>query len=370
MFKIIETDSKNKGRTGVLSVNNRKVETPFLMPCATKGSVKCITPADLKEIGTKAWISNSLVLSLNPGVEVIKKAGGLHTFTGYDGVIFTDSGGFQADRESFYLKSENKGIVFKNPWHGKNFLYTPKDAMQVQMNLGSDVAMALDDMPKVKAGKKDVEKSLERTHRWAQECINFHSRKKQLLFGICQGALYADLRRASAEYINGLDFDGVAIGGLALGEGHAAMVKAMKQSIKFLDDTKIRYLMGVGNPSDIVEAVAAGVDCFDSAFHTQNARHGTLFTTQGKIKIKNAAYKNDSKAIDKNCKCYVCKNFSRAFISYQMRMNEPTGFRLSSYHNLAFMQDLMGKIQSAIQKGSFETLRKEIKQKYQVNDKS
>jgi queuine tRNA-ribosyltransferase len=333
------------------------------MPCATKGSVKCITPQDLSEIGTGAWISNSLVLSLNPGVDIVEKVGGLHRFSGFDGVIFTDSGGFQADRESFYVKSQEDGIVFTNPWHGNKFLYTPKDAMQVQQALGSDVAMCLDDMPSVKAGKKDVEKSLDRTHRWAEECLQYKI-KKQKIFGICQGGLHLDVRKKSAQFIDSLDFDGVAIGGLALGEGHAKMVKAMQTSIKELDDSKIRYLMGVGNPADIVEAVGAGVDCFDSAYHTQNARHGTLFTSKGKIRIKNAAFRTDSKALDKDCDCYVCKNFSRAFLSYQMRMNEPTGYRLCSYHNLYFMQRLMDSIREGIEKGSFEKVRKDIGKKF------
>ena len=362
MFTIKDTDNKNKGRSGEFSVNGRKVETPFLMPCATKGSVKCITPQDLKEIGCGAWISNSLVLSLNPGVEVVAKAGGIHGFSGFDGVVFTDSGGFQADREQFYVESKEDGIVFNNPWHGSKFLYTPKDAMEVQTGLGSDVAMVLDDMPPVKAGKKDVEKALSRTHRWAEECLKH--RGKQLLFGICQGGLHSDLRKKSAEFVDGLGFDGVAIGGLALGEGHKAMIGAMGQSIKELDDSKIRYLMGVGNPADIVEAVAAGVDCFDSAYHTQNARHGTLFTSSGKVRIKNAEFRKDTKPLDKDCGCYVCKNFSRAFLSYQVRMHEPTGFRLCSYHNLYFMQRLMEKIRLGIEKGSFETVRKEIGKRF------
>jgi len=364
MFCSEACDRKNNARTGVFSVNERKVDTPFLMPCATKGSVKFITPQDLKEIGIKAWISNSLVLSLNPGVDVIKKMGGLHAFSQYDGVIFTDSGGFQADRESFYLKSKEDGIVFKNPWHGKPFLYAPKDAMKVQQALGSDVAMVLDDMPPVKAGKKAVEKALVRTHRWAKECLE-HRSKKQLMFGISQGGLFKNLRQKSAETVNAMGFDGMAVGGLALGEGHKVMMAMVKESVKKIDEGKIRYLMGVGNPADIVEAVAAGIDCFDSAFHTQNARHGTLFTWKGKVRILNAKYKNDAGPVDKDCNCFVCKGFSRAFISYQMRMKEPTGYRLCSYHNLYFMQRLMDKIQQGIKDGSFEKVRKEIKKRYQ-----
>ncbi len=364
MFKIQQTDGRNNGRAGVFSVNGHEAETPFLMPCATKGSVKFITPKELKEIGIKAVICNSLVLGLNPGVGLIKKLGGLHRFMDYDGIIFTDSGGFQADRESFYVESKQEGIVFQNPWHGKKFLLTPRDAMKVQMDLGGDVAMVLDDMPPVKADKEKTIMSMARTHQWAEECLKWHTSKKQLLFGICQGALYKDLRKKSAKFVNSLGFDGVAVGGLALGEGHDRMVEMIKASASMIDKSKIRYLMGVGNPADIVEAVAAGIDCFDSAYHTQNARHGTVFTWEGKIKILNARFREDKKPLDKECGCFVCQSFSRAYISYQMRMKEPTGLRLCSYHNLHFMQQLMARIRQEIKEGSFDKLRKDIKRKF------
>ncbi len=363
MFKLLNEDSK--ARAGILTINGRKAKTPFLMPCATKASVKFITPQDLKEIGTEAVICNSLVLSLNPGIKIIKKHDDLHGFMGYKGIIFTDSGGFQQDRESFYMKSQHDGIVFRNPWHGKQFLYTPKDAMKTQELLGSDVAMVLDDMAPVHAAKEQVHLAMARTHGWAEQCLLHHSRKKQLLFGIAQGGLFKDLREKSAAFISSLGFDGVAIGGLALGEGHEKMVDMVKCSINHLDEKKPRYLMGVGNPADIVEAVALGVDCFDSAYHTQNARHGTLFTWQGRLKILNARYKQDKSPLDKDCGCYVCQNFTRAYLSYQMRMKEPTGLRLCSYHNLYFMQTLMEKIRESIKEGAFEKLRKDIKRKFQ-----
>ena len=362
MFKIIAKEKD--ARTGILQTRHGKVETPFFMPVATKTAVKYLDPRDLEEIGVRTIISNSFVLSLRPGTKLIKKAGGIHKFMNFHNCIFTDSGGFQKMRESFSTKITEKGVVFKSPFDGKVQLITPKDAMKIQEDIGSDIAMALDDMPLYGSSKEDVKKSLVRTHRWALECLKYHKDKKQLLFGIAQGGVYKELREESAKFIGGLAFDGVAFGGLAIGETSKETRDMINLSVKHFPSDKVRYLMGVGNPRQLVEAISAGVDCFDSTFPTQNARHGTLFTSLGKLMIENAKYKEDLKPVDVDCGCYVCKNYSRAHVRHLLKMKEANGLRYATYHNIYFLNNLMKDIRVAIKLGKFENFKKEFLKKY------
>ncbi|MBR9692129.1 tRNA guanosine(34) transglycosylase Tgt [Candidatus Woesearchaeota archaeon] len=362
MFKIIAKDKD--ARTGILKTAHGKVETPFFMPVATKTAVKYLDPRDLEEIGIQAIISNAFVLSLRPGIKTIKKAGGIHKFMNFHNSIFTDSGGFQKIKDSFYIKSSDKGLHLKSPFDGEKFLLTPKMLMKIQNTIASDVAMVMDEMPLPNQPKKEVILAVKRTHKWAVECLKHHKNKKQLLFGIAQGGLFPDLREMSAKFISSLDFDGVAFGGLAIGEPEKKTYKMINAQVKHFPEDKVRYLMGVGNPTQLINAVYAGADCFDSTFPTQNARHSTLFTSQGKIKIKNAKYKNDMKPIDKNCNCYVCKNYTRSHIRHLIKMKEANGLRYCTYHNIHFMNNLMKQIRAAIKEHKLEKFKNSFLKKF------
>ena len=236
--------------------------------------------------------------------------------------------------------------------------------MKIQNTIDSDVAMVMDEMPLPNQPKKEVILAVKRTHKWAVECLKHHKNKKQLLFGIAQGGLFPDLREASAKFISSLDFDGVAFGGLAIGEPEKKTYKMINAQVKHFPENKVRYLMGVGNPAQLINAIAAGADCFDSTFPTQNARHNTLFTSEGKLNIKNSKYKNDMKPIDKKCNCYVCKNYTRAHIRHLLKMKEANGLRYATYHNIHFMNNLMKQIRTAIKEHRLERLKKEFLKKF------
>jgi queuine tRNA-ribosyltransferase len=282
----------------------------------------------------------------------------------FKNAIFTDSGGFQKIKDSFYIKSTDKGIHLRSPFDGKKILLTPKLCMKIQNTINSDVAMVIDEMPLPNQSRKEVELAVKRTHRWAKECLKHHKNKKQLLFGIAQGGLYPDLREISAKFISALKFDGVAFGGLAIGEPEQKTYKMINSQVRHFPEDKVRYLMGVGSPRQLINAIAAGADCFDSTFPTQNARHATLFTSKGKLKIKNAKYKNDLRPIDKNCNCYVCKNYSRSHLRHLMKMQEPNGLRYCTYHNIYFINNLMKQIRKAIKEKRFEKFRKSFLKYY------
>ncbi|MBW2995752.1 tRNA guanosine(34) transglycosylase Tgt [Candidatus Woesearchaeota archaeon] len=362
MFRLIAKDGN--ARAGILKTSHCNIETPFFMPVATKTAVKYLDPKDLEEIGVQAVIANAFVLSLRPGIQTIKKAGGINEFMNFHNAIFTDSGGFQKIKDSFYIKSTDKGLRLKSPFDGKKFLLTPKLLMKIQNTIDSDVAMVIDEMPLHHQSKKEIELAVKRTHKWAKECLKHHKNKKQLLFGIAQGGLHQDLREKSAKFIGSLPFDGFAFGGLAIGEPEKKTYKMINSQVQHFPENKPRYLMGVGTPVQLINAIAAGADCFDSTFPTQNARHSTLFTSKGKIKIKNAKYKNDLAPIDKNCNCYICKNYTRAHIRHLMKMGEANGLRYCTYHNIYFINNLMKQIRTAIKEKRFTKFKKEFLKKY------
>jgi queuine tRNA-ribosyltransferase len=362
MFKIITKDKE--ARAGILKTRHGKVQTPFFMPVATKTAVKFLDPRDLEEIGIQAIISNALVLFLRPGTKIIKKAGGIHKFMNFHNTIFTDSGGFQKIRESFKPIIIDQGVRFKSPFDGKQHLLTPKLAMQIQQDLKSDVAMAIDDMPLHGNSKEEVAKSIKRTHDWAVQCLKYHKDKKQLLFGIAQGGIFKDLREESARFIGNLNFDGFAFGGLAIGETSKETYEMINLSIRYFPENKPRYLMGVGNPIQMLNAIEAGVDCFDSTFPTQNARHSTLFTSKGKLIIKRSKYANDLKPVDENCSCYVCKNYTRAHLRHLMKLGEANGMRYCTYHNIYFMNSLMKQAAKAIKEHKFSKFKKDFLKKF------
>jgi queuine tRNA-ribosyltransferase len=358
MFSIQHEDGS--ARTGTLKTRHGIVKTPFFMPVATKAVGKYVGSADYKLTETQAIISNALLLSLKPGLEVMQEFDGLHNFMNFQGTIFTDCGGFQVIRESFGKKITHKGIQFKNPFNNQNFLLTPEKIMQIEMTIKSDVAMVLDDMRPYGSTKEEFQDALENTHRWAQECITYHTDKKQLLFCIVQGGFEPDLRAQSAEFLNKLDCDGIALGGLALGEPKKLMYEAIDAALPHLDKGKIKYVMGVGSPEDVLECIGKGIDCFDSVYPTMNARNNTIFTWNGKISIEKGIFSKDKNPLDKACDCYTCKNYSRAYINHLSKLDDPFGKRLKSIHNIAFMHQLTEKARTAIEENRFEAFKKDF----------
>lgn len=371
-FNITHKDRKTNARVGKLMTKKGVIETPFFMPVATKTSVKHISSEDLYTIGVKAVISNTFILHLRPGEKVIKKMGGIGKFMNYNGINVTDSGGFQMYSPNCYISSNDKGVFFKNPFSGEKVFISPEKDMEIQLDLGSDVAMCLDSMPLLHHSKKEIKEAVRKTTLWAERCKKHHDKlqmniaknKKQLLFGITQGGIYSDLRKESAKNLLKFDFDGYSIGGLALGETTSQEMNAIKAHKLVIPFDKVTYLMGAGNPVEILEAISLGVDMFDSRYPTQNARRGTLFTSKGKIKIFNKKYETDKRPIDFECECFVCKNYTKAYIRYLLRQEEGNGLRLATYHNLFYMQKLIDDAKSAIKKGKFLEFKNRIKRAY------
>jgi queuine tRNA-ribosyltransferase len=353
MFEI--SAESGSARTGILKTAHGKIKTPFFMPVATKGAVKYIDIPDLKNIGTDCIISNALLQYQRPGLKTIQKAGGLHKFYNWDKGIFTDSGGFQTLDEFFKKKSTHDGAYFQSPYDNMTELITPEKAMNIQLTLGSDVAMCLDDVPKHDDDLQTTRTKTLRTHSWAKRCKRYHDRhrKKQLLFGIAQGGMYKDIRKKSIDYISGLGFDGIALGGLAIGEPIPKMFEMLKASVPHMPKAKPRYLMGVGSPDDLVKCIKMGVDMFDSKFPAENARHGTLFTSRGNLKIGQRRYADDQRPIEKDCGCITCQNHTRSYVRHLLNVNHPVGKRLATYHNLYHVQQMIEDIREDISRGRF-----------------
>src|SRR3989338_2149681 len=371
-FKIIHKDKKTKARIGILKTKSGNIETPFFMPVATKASVKTLTSDEITKLGANAIISNALILSLREGLNIISKHKGIGKFMNYPGIIFTDSGSFQMYSKSIYLKSNNAGVFFKNPYSGEKIFMTPEKNMEIQLKLNSDVAMCLDSMPLYHHTKNQIKEAVIKTSLWAEKCKVAHDKlqknipkeKKQLLFGIIQGGIYKDLRETSAKQLLKLNFDGYALGGLGLGETKQEEFFVVKQLKKLIPENKPVYMMGIGDPIEILKCVANGIDIFDSRMPTQNARHGTLFTSKGKLKIFKSKYKFDKTQIDKECSCFVCKNYSRSFIRFQMIHDEITGKKLATFHNLYFLHGLIKKAKQKIKEGKFKEFLREVEKKY------
>jgi len=378
MFKILFKDKKTKARVGILITKKGILETPVFLPVATKTVVKFIDSKMLEKIGLKAVISNALILSLRPGTKVIKKFNGINNFMNFSGINFTDSGGFQMYSEHLYLSSNDKGALFRNPIDGKKIFMTPEENIKLQLNLNSEIAMCLDSMPLHKDSKKTIQDSVNKTILWAEKCKKAHDKlqkkfsknkkipknKRQLLFGITQGGIYKELRARCIKKLLKLNFDGYAIGGLGLGEKGKDEFKIIGLHKKLIPENKPIYLMGIGDPVEILEAIKKGCDIFDSRMPTQNARRGTLFTSNGKLKILNKKYESDKKPIDEKCKCFVCKNYSRAYIRFLLKEDEPVGKELASYHNLFYINDLIENSKKAIRNGNFKELLKRVKRAY------
>jgi len=359
MFKIEYEDGN--ARVGVLKTKHGEIETPFFMPVATKATVKTLSPEELYGCDVKAIISNSFHLFLRPGVEIIEKHGGLHNFMNFQGIIFTDSGGFQIIREGFFIGVKREGIVFKSPYDGKRYLFTPRLSKEVQQRIGSDVAMMLDFCPPYPASYEEVSEAVILTSLWARE---FPRDDTQLNFGIVQGGVYKDLRKKSAEELSRLDFDGYGIGGLSIGEPKSVMHKMVEIVNSIIPKEKPRYLMGVGSPLEIIEAVIRGVDIFDSVFPTRNGRHGTVLTWEGRKNLRKGEYRDDLKPIDPECSCYTCQNFSRAYLHHLLKEKEILGMRLLTLHNICFLQEFMERLREEIREGHVERFKKEMEKVY------
>jgi queuine tRNA-ribosyltransferase len=357
-FKIIYRS--DKARVGVLKTKTGEYTTPFFMPVATKGAVKYLDIEELEQLGTYSFISNAFLLYLKPGLDVIKKHKGLHNFMGWNKCIFTDSGGFQVlSLNNFKDKFSDKGLKFKSPFDGSLHELTPKKVMEIEEAIGSDVAMCLDQMPLYGSSYEQVKEATHRTHLFAEQCVKYHKDKSQLLFGIAQGGIFPDLRTESSKFISSLSFDGIALGGLAVGEPLQDMKKMIKISIENMPEEKPKYLMGVGSPKEIIEAVEQGVDIFDSVWPTRNARHGKIFTHEGYLEIEKAIHKISLEPLDQKCNCKICKTYTRSYLHHLHKNNEPLGKKLLTYHNLFFMQNLMQKIRTAIKENKWQELKHE-----------
>lgn len=367
MFTLTHKDGT--ARVGKLKTAHGTIETPFFMPAATRATGKLITTDDYNDLGgkqkVKALIANSLILSLEPGIATIQKACGLHQFMNFFGVIFTDCGGFQMSRNIFEMKSK-KGLHFRSPYNQSKIFLTPQKSMEIQISLGHDVAMMLDDMSGYGVSEEEARKAMENTHRWGEESLQAHQKLKketgstQLLFGIVQGNFYPHLREESAKFINRLGFDGLAIGGVAIGEPKEEMYKAVDSVLPFLDEKRPRYVMGVGSPEELLELIGRGVDCFDSVYPTQNARRNTIFTKTGRIAIDSKQYAQDLTPLDPGCQCHTCQNYTKAYIRHLCKIQEPAGKRLKSIHNLYFILNLVDGAREAIKAGKFQQFKQDF----------
>ncbi len=355
IFKIIKEETKTRARCATVFTKHGTIDTPEFMPVGTQATVKSVTPAMLKEIGTQIILANTYHLYLKPGSKVIKKAGGLHKFCGWDGPILTDSGGFQI----FSLKSTKiteEGALFPSIFDGSSHFITPEDSIRIQEELGSDIMMVLDICPAGTASYMHVADAVEITTKWAKRCASY-KKSNNLLFGIIQGGIYEDLRLRSAKEITGIDFDGFAIGGLSVGENKADFHRIMSYTSGLMPQNKPRYLMGVGKPSDIVESVAMGIDLFDCVMPTRNARNGQLFTKGGAISIKNARFTENFNPIETGCNCYCCKNFTLSYLNHLYHTHELLYYTLATIHNLQYMHDLMAEMRNAIKENRFSEFR-------------
>ena len=375
-FTVEFKDKDTKARAGVLKTKSGEIKTPFFMPVSTKATTKYISTKDLEEMGADVTICNSFILSLKPGMDLVRSMGGIHKFMNYSGKVFTDSGGFQMYSPSLFLGTKKDGIRFKNPFSGEEIFIRPEDAMKTQIGLGCDVAMCLDSMPMIEVSKEAVEDAVDKTGEWARRCKDMHdalqedlgSEERQLLFGIIQGGIHEDLREKSAKQLKEMDFDGYSIGGLALGETKEEEYKMVDVVKSIIDEDKPCYLMGAGEPVELLEAISRGVDCFDSRYPTQNARRGTLFTWAGPLKILKSDYEKDGGPIDKHCDCFTCNNYSRAYLRHLLKSQEGNGYRLVSVHNLYFLQELMRRSRMMIEVGKFGAFMKQFKIEYEKID--
>ena len=351
LFKL---SKKNNGaRRAQLSLDRGTIETPAFMPVGTYGTVKAMTPEELTGIGAEIILGNTFHLMLRPGTEIIRKHGDLHDFMHWQKPILTDSGGFQVYSLAKMRKITEQGVLFNSPVDGRKIELTPEYSMQIQKELGSDIVMIFDECTPYPATEKEAMESMQLSLRWADRCKTAHQGNTSALFGIVQGGMYETLRHESAQGLTKLGFDGYAIGGLSVGEPMEERNQVLDFTVPELPADKPRYLMGVGRPVDIIEAVKRGIDMFDCVIPTRHARTGFLYTTTGILKIRNSRYQDDTRPVDENCQCYTCQNYSRSYLRHLDKCGEILGSRLNTIHNLHYYQQLMSDIRSAIEEDRF-----------------
>ncbi|MDR2220853.1 MAG: tRNA guanosine(34) transglycosylase Tgt [Methylobacillus sp.] len=360
-YSVSHTDGA--ARRGVLALAHGEVQTPAFMPVGTYGSVKTVSPQEIREIGAQIVLGNTFHLWLRPGLDVIEAHGGLHRFMGWDGPILTDSGGFQVWSLGALRKISEEGVKFRSPVNGDACFLTPEESMRIQRVLNSDIVMIFDECTPYPATQEQARDSMELSLRWAERSKRAHEGNANALFGILQGGMYEDLRERSLKGLTDIGFDGYAIGGLSVGEPKEDMLRILDHIIPHMPSGKPRYLMGVGTPEDLVDAVERGVDMFDCVMPTRNARNGWLFTRTGDIKLKNARYRNDTAPLDPECGCFTCRNFSRAYLHHLHRIGEILGSRLNTLHNLHYYQELMAELRLAIEQGRLATFTAEFRRR-------
>jgi queuine tRNA-ribosyltransferase len=360
MFELLKTDAGSRARLGRLTTPRGVIDTPAFMPVGTQGSVKALDPRELREMGVQIILGNTYHLHIRPGLDVITAAGGLHKFINWPHPILTDSGGFQVFSLAKIRKIKPHGVEFRSHLDGSLLFLGPKEAMQIQRELGSDIAMVFDDCPPHTAAPRELRAAVERTIRWAGECRAQPRAPGQLIFGIVQGGNDAALRESCARELVALDFDGYAIGGVSVGEPEPEMMRAIEITEPFLPATKARYAMGLGTPAQLVELVARGVDMFDCVLPTRVARNGTAFTARGAVSVKAGFNKADFRPIEEGCECFACRHFSRAYLRHLLNVGEILGLRMVSVHNSHMFMKLMTDIRAALAAGAFGEFRREF----------
>ena len=359
-FEITHICKQSGARTGILHTPHGDVETPMFMPVGTQATVKFVSPEELKDLGSGVVLANTYHLWLRPGEDIVDQAGGVQKFMNYKGPMLTDSGGFQVFSLADQRKITEEGVTFKNSLNGDTLFLSPEKSIQIQNKIGADIIMSFDECIPYPATREYVEKSTERTLRWALRGKQAHSRpEEQALFGIVQGGDYEDLRKYCAEKLIEMDFPGYAIGGTSVGEDKETMYRMVKWASDALPFDKPRYLMGVGAVNDLLEAVSRNVDMCDCVLPTRIARHGTLMTSEGRISIRKAIYKNDFTPLDPECDCYTCRNYTKAYLNHLQRTNEGFGTRLMSIHNLRFLVKLMEDARKSIKEDRFNDFKEE-----------
>ncbi len=360
--------SDGLARRGRLQFPRGVVETPAFMPVGTYGTVKAMTPEELQDIGAQIVLGNTFHLMLRPGTEIIEQHGDLHSFMHWQGPILTDSGGFQVFSLAQMRKISEAGVTFNSPVNGDKIMLSPERSMEVQRKLGSDIVMIFDECTPYPASAAQARESMELSLRWAQRSKVAHGDNPNALFGIIQGGMYPDLREQSAHGLAAIGFDGYAIGGLSVGEPRPERNAMLDATVKHMPAERPRYLMGVGKPQDIVDAVLRGVDMFDCVLPSRNARNGFLYTTQGVVKIRNAINTADTPPVDAHCACYTCRNYSRSYLRHLDKCGEILGARLNTIHNLYFYQQLMRELREAIEQGQLQAYAREFYARYGVEE--
>lgn len=356
-FHLLKSGTDSNARAGELLTPHGIVPTPVFIPVGSQATVKTLTPEELSDIGISMVLANTYHLYLRPGISVIEKMGGLHRFMAWNGAILTDSGGYQLFSLAPLSRVSDEGVVFRSHIDGSQHFITPELAIQFQETLGADIIMVLDECPASDISFERVQMAMKRTHEWAARCQKAHQRSNQALYAIVQGGVFAELRRKSAQYLTSLGFSGYAIGGLSIGEPKEVTMAMVEETVALLPEDKPRYLMGVGSPEDIIEAVSRGIDVFDSALPTRVARNGALFSRRGRVNISNSVYSRMEKPLDPECQCYTCRSFSAAYLHHLFRCDELLAYRLATIHNLSFISNLMHEVRAAILNNTFNSFR-------------